>query len=48
MNQGDLFAPRDGVQAATEEPGGTEVRASIVAMKSRNGDGAKGGREVDA
>ena len=25
-----------------------EVRAFIVAMKSRNGDGAKGGREVDA
>jgi hypothetical protein len=26
----------------------TEVRASIVAMKRRNGRGAKGGREVDA
>ena len=26
----------------------TEVRASIVVMKRRNGRGAKGGREVDA
>jgi len=24
-----------------------EVRAFIVAMKSRNGDGAKGGRKID-
>jgi hypothetical protein len=28
-----------------EEPGRTGVRASIVAMKSRNGDGAKGAQE---
>jgi hypothetical protein len=26
----------------------TEVRASIVALKRRNGRGAKGGRKVDA
>lgn len=38
VKQGDLCA----------EETHAEVRASIVALKRRNGRGAKGGREVDA
>ncbi len=46
VNQGDLFADRAGVHGPSpEEPGRTGVRAPIVAMKSRNGDGAKGAQE---
>jgi hypothetical protein len=38
VKQGDLYAGERR----------TGVRASIVALKRRNGRGAKGGREVDA
>ena len=37
VKQGDLYARKRR----------TGVRASIVALKRRNGRGAKGGREVD-
>jgi hypothetical protein len=44
VNRGYL-APIDGGRLGRAASG---VRAPIVAMKSRNGDGAKGGRKVDA
>jgi hypothetical protein len=44
VNRGDL-TPIDGGHLGRTASG---VRALIVAMKSRNGDGAKGGRKVDA
>ena len=49
VNQGELPCTATGVHAAeaAEEPGAAAVRASIVAAKSRNGEGAKGGRAVD-
>ncbi len=46
VNQGDLFAERAGVHGPSpEEPEQTGVRAPIVAMKLRNGGGAKGAQE---
>ena len=46
VNQGDLFAERDGVHGPSpEEPERTGVRAPIVAVKLRNGSGAKGAQE---
>jgi hypothetical protein len=46
VNQGDLSADRTGVHGPSpEEPERPGVRAPIVAMKSRNGDGAKGAQE---
>lgn len=41
MKQGEL----PGVSAAQAAP--AAVRAAVVAMKRRNGRGAKGGRKVD-
>jgi hypothetical protein len=37
----------DGLRVEAEELSGAEVRASIVAEKSGNSDGAKGCRKVD-
>ena len=49
VNQGDLLVGKSGVHAnqcrRTEQAG---VRASIVAMKRRNGRGAKGRRKAEA
>jgi hypothetical protein len=46
VNQGDLFAERAGVHGPSpEEPEQTGVRAPVVAMKLRNGSGAKGAQE---
>jgi hypothetical protein len=49
VNQGDLLTEkrRSSWMRNPEEPQGAGVRALIVAKKSRNGDGAKGRREVD-
>lgn len=49
VKQGDLSVSKDGVHGlqGSEEPGPVGVRASIVAMKCRNGRGAKGCREVE-
>ena len=46
VNQGDLFAERAGVHGPSpEELEQTGVRAAVVAMKLRNGSGAKGPQE---
>ena len=46
VNQGDLLAERAGVHGPSpEEPERTGVRAPVVAMKLRNGSGAKGAQE---
>ena len=46
VNQGDLCAERAGVHGPSpEEPEQTGVRAPVVAMKLRNGSGAKGAQE---
>jgi RNA-directed DNA polymerase len=46
VNQGDLLAERAGVHGSSpEEPEPTGVRAPVVAMKLRNGSGAKGAQE---
>jgi hypothetical protein len=48
VNQGDLLADQDGVhgrKSRRAERAG--VRAFIVAMKTRNGEGAKERRKVD-
>ncbi len=46
VNRGDLFVERDGVHGPSpEEPEQTGVRAPVVAMKLRNGSGAKGVQE---
>jgi len=46
VNQGDLLAKRVGVHGPSpEEPKQTGVRAPVVAMKLRNGSGAKGAQE---
>ena len=46
VNQGDLSAGRSGVHGpGPEEPQHAGVTAPIVAMKSRNGDGAKVAQE---
>jgi hypothetical protein len=46
VNQGDLFVERVGVHGPSpEEPEQTGVRAPVVAMKLRNGSGAKGAQE---
>ena len=46
VNQGDLNADSSGVHGPSpEEPQQTGVTAPIVAMKSRNGDGAKVAQE---
>lgn len=46
MNQGDLFAIRDGVHAEeSRRAGRAGVRAPIRAKKGRNGPGAKGAQE---
>ena len=48
VNQGDLLAEKNGVhgqQSRRAERAG--VRAPVVAMKLRNGSGAKERREVD-
>ena len=48
VNQGDLLAKEpEFMDGCPEEPGWAGVRAPIGAMKSRNGDGAKGCRKVD-
>jgi hypothetical protein len=49
VNQGDLFADKRTVfmDGSPEEPRRTGVRALIVAMKSRKGEGAKERRKVD-
>lgn len=50
VNQGDLFADKKRtvfMDGSPEEPRRTGVRALIVAMKSRNGEGAKERRKVD-
>ena len=45
MNQGDLFIEETFMQRRRAVR--TGVRASIVAVKSLNGDGEKGGRKVE-
>ncbi|MCI0622388.1 MAG: hypothetical protein L0387_12130, partial [Acidobacteria bacterium] len=47
VKQGDLSAAETGrtLPRGTEVPGRAGVRASVVARKSRNGDGAKGTQE---
>jgi hypothetical protein len=46
VNQGDLGRRQDGVHAQqSRRAGGAGVRAPIVAMKLRNGSGAKGAQE---
>jgi hypothetical protein len=49
VKQGDLSAAETGgtLPRGTEVPGRAGVRASVVAKKSRNGDGAKERRKVD-
>ena len=46
VNQGDLFA-KETVFMSDRRAGRIGVRASLVAVKFRNGEGAKGGGEVD-
>jgi hypothetical protein len=48
VNQGDLLADKDGVHGReSRRAGRAGVRAFIVAMKTRNGVGAKERRKVD-
>jgi hypothetical protein len=48
VNQGDLFADKEGVHGRqSRRARRAGVRALIVAMKSRNGEGAKERRKVD-
>jgi len=50
VNQGDLLNDKDRSSwtSGPEEPERAGVRALIVAMKSRNGDGAKQRRKVES
>jgi len=46
VNQGELRADRSGVHGPSpKEPQYAGVRAPIVALKSRNGDGVKAAQE---
>ena len=47
MGQNGVHAERGNTGEKAKEPSGAEVRASIVAEKSGNSDGAKGCRKVD-